>query len=157
MSENLLPQPIKHKFFTPGTIIITLIALNGLVFLAMRFIFGLGAVTNLNNQYPWGLWIGVDVAAGVALAAGGFVSAAMGHIFHIPFFKTGNTSRIAYGDAWVYICCIRRNGRYWPLVLYMASIDYVEWNFSFIRSRYMRYGIFNCALYRIPTNRCRKI
>jgi len=87
MSENLLPQPIKHKFFTPGTIIITLIALNGLVFLAMRFIFGLGAVTNLNNQYPWGLWIGVDVAAGVALAAGGFVSAAMGHIFHIPFLK----------------------------------------------------------------------
>ncbi len=87
MSENLLPQPIKHKFFTPGTIIIALIALNGLVFLAMRFIFGLGAVTNLNNQYPWGLWIGVDVAAGVALAAGGFVSAAMGHIFHIPFLK----------------------------------------------------------------------
>lgn len=87
MSENLLPQPIKYKFFTPGTIIITLVALNGLVFLAMRFLFGLGAVTNLDNQYPWGLWIGVDVAAGVALAAGGFVSAAMGHIFHIPFLK----------------------------------------------------------------------
>jgi len=87
MSENLLPQPIKFKFFTPGTIIIALIALNGLVFLALRFIYGLGAVTNLDNQYPWGLWIGVDVAAGVALAAGGFVSAAMGHIFHIPYLK----------------------------------------------------------------------
>ncbi len=87
MSEHLLPQPIKYKFFTPGTIIIALIALNGLVFLAMRFLYGMGAVTNLNNQYPWGLWIGVDVAAGVALAAGGFVSAAMGHIFHIPNLK----------------------------------------------------------------------
>lgn len=87
MSEHLLPQPIKYKFFTPGTIIIALIALNGLVFLALRFLYGLGAVTNLNNQYPWGLWIGVDVAAGVALAAGGFVSAAMGHIFHIPNLK----------------------------------------------------------------------
>lgn len=87
MSENLLPQPIKFKFFTPGTIIIALIALNGLVFLALRFIYGLGAVTNLDNQYPWGLWIGVDVAAGVALAAGGFVSAAMGHIFHNPYLK----------------------------------------------------------------------
>lgn len=87
MSEHLLPQPIKYKFFTPGTIIIALIALNGLVFLALRFIYGMGAVTNLNNQYPWGLWIGVDVAAGVALAAGGFVSAAMGHIFHIPNLK----------------------------------------------------------------------
>ncbi len=33
------------------------------------------------------MWIGVDVAAGVALAAGAFVSAAMGHIFHIPNLK----------------------------------------------------------------------
>lgn len=87
MSEHLLPQPIKYRFFTPGTIIVALIALNGLVFLALRFLYGMGAVTNLNNQYPWGLWIGVDVAAGVALAAGGFVSAAMGHIFHIPNLK----------------------------------------------------------------------
>ncbi|MGE5478808.1 MAG: NrfD/PsrC family molybdoenzyme membrane anchor subunit, partial [Chloroflexota bacterium] len=39
-------------------------------------------VTNLNQQYPWGIWIGIDVAAGVALAAGGFTSAALGHVFH---------------------------------------------------------------------------
>lgn len=82
MSELVVPQPVKHKFFTPGTIILTLLAINGLVFLAMRLIYGIGSVTNLSNQYPWGLWIGVDVAAGVALAAGGFTSAAIGHIFH---------------------------------------------------------------------------
>ncbi len=52
------------------------------MFLAGRFFFGLGAVTNLNNQYPWGLWIGVDVAAGVALAAGGFTTAALAHVMH---------------------------------------------------------------------------
>ena len=68
--------------FTTGVIVICLIALNGLIFLMGRFFFGLGAVTNLNNQYPWGLWIGVDVAAGVALAAGGFTTAALGHIMH---------------------------------------------------------------------------
>lgn len=76
------PVPIKHKFFTPGVIGLVIIALNGLVFLMGRFFFGIGAVTNLNNQYPWGLWIGVDVAAGVALAAGGFTTAALGHIMH---------------------------------------------------------------------------
>ena len=80
--ESVNPVPIKHKFFTPGVIVLILIALNGLVFLMGRFIFGLGAVTNLNNQYPWGLWIGVDVAAGVALAAGGFTTAALGHVMH---------------------------------------------------------------------------
>ncbi|MCX6154024.1 MAG: Ni/Fe-hydrogenase cytochrome b subunit [Candidatus Kapabacteria bacterium] len=77
-----LPSQVKFKFFTPGVIILCLFALNGLVFLAGRFLFGIGSVTNLNNFYPWGLWIGVDVAAGVALAAGGFTSAALGHVMH---------------------------------------------------------------------------
>lgn len=76
------PEPIKAKFLTPGVIAIIIIALNGLVFLAIRFIWGIGAVTNLDNYTPWGLWIGVDVAAGVALAAGGFTSAALGHVMH---------------------------------------------------------------------------
>lgn len=76
------PAPVKHKFLTPGVFILILLALNGLVFLALRFIYGLGAVTNLDNYTPWGLWIGVDVGAGVALAAGGFTSAALGHIIH---------------------------------------------------------------------------
>lgn len=80
--EHPIPKPINYKFFTPGVIIVSLIALNGIVFILMRFLFGIGSVTNLNNQYPWGLWIGVDVAAGVALAAGGFMSAALGHILH---------------------------------------------------------------------------
>jgi Ni/Fe-hydrogenase subunit HybB-like protein len=80
--DSVNPAPIKYKFFTPGVIVLIIIALNGLVFLMGRFIFGLGAVTNLNNQYPWGLWIGVDVAAGVALAAGGFTTAALGHVMH---------------------------------------------------------------------------
>ncbi len=77
------PMPLTtKKFFTLGTIILTAVALHGIVFLLGRFVFGLGAVTNLTNYYPWGLWIGVDVAAGVALAAGGFTSAALGHIMH---------------------------------------------------------------------------
>jgi Ni/Fe-hydrogenase subunit HybB-like protein len=78
----LRPEPVKWRFFTPGVIILIIIALNGLVFLAVRFFSGLGAVTNLDNNTPWGLWIGVDVAAGVALAAGGFTSAALVYIFH---------------------------------------------------------------------------
>lgn len=83
----MIPAPVKHKFLTPGVIVLILIALNGLVFLAVRFISGIGAVTNLDNYTPWGLWIGVDVAAGVALAAGGFTSAALGHVIHREHYK----------------------------------------------------------------------
>ena len=82
------PAPLKLKFFTPGVMVLVLIAINGLVFLAIRFISGIGAVTNLDNYTPWGLWIGVDVAAGVALAAGGFTSAALGHVIHREHYHT---------------------------------------------------------------------
>lgn len=80
--EGINPVPVKRKFFTPGVIILCILALNAIVFLAIRFFYGIGAVTNLNNQYPWGIWIGIDVAAGVALAAGGFTTAALGHVMH---------------------------------------------------------------------------
>jgi Ni/Fe-hydrogenase subunit HybB-like protein len=70
------------RFFTPGVIVLVVLAVNGLAFLLGRFLFGIGAVTNLSNQYPWGIWIAIDVAAGVALAAGGFTTAALGHVMH---------------------------------------------------------------------------
>ncbi|MFH0908847.1 MAG: Ni/Fe-hydrogenase cytochrome b subunit [bacterium] len=76
------PVPIRAKFLTPGVMVLLLLAAAGLAVLAWRFLFGLGAVTNLSNQYPWGLWIGLDVAAGVALAAGGFTTAALAHVMH---------------------------------------------------------------------------
>ena len=82
MRQITKPTLINKKFFTPGVIILALLTLNGLIFLAIRFIWGIGAATHLNNQYPWGIWIGIDVAAGVALAAGGFTTAALGHVMH---------------------------------------------------------------------------
>jgi len=48
-----------------------------------RFTRGLGATTNLTDSTPWGFWIGFDVMAGVALAAGGFVMAAVVYIFRV--------------------------------------------------------------------------
>lgn len=74
--------PIRTNFFSFGTKIVTLIAVAGLATFLYRFFAGLGAVTNLDNQYPWGIWIAIDVASGVALAAGGFTTAALADIFH---------------------------------------------------------------------------
>lgn len=83
MDFLMKPALLKDKkFITPGVIILILLAANAIVFLAFRFFAGLGSMTNLNNQNPWGIWIAIDVASGVALAAGGFTSAALGHIIH---------------------------------------------------------------------------
>ena len=49
----------------------------------VRYLAGLGVTTALSDRTPWGLWIGFDVMAGVALAAGGFVIAAAVHGFHL--------------------------------------------------------------------------
>jgi len=53
----------------------------------VRFYYGLGASTNLSDQFPWGIWIGFDILCGVGLAAGGFTLAATVHIFNIKTFK----------------------------------------------------------------------
>jgi Ni/Fe-hydrogenase subunit HybB-like protein len=52
-----------------------------------RFAFGLGAATNLSDEFPWGLWIGFDVMTGVGLAAGGFTISGLTYIFNIKKFK----------------------------------------------------------------------
>jgi Ni/Fe-hydrogenase subunit HybB-like protein len=49
----------------------------------VRFRHGLGASTNLSDQFPWGLWIGFDVMCGVMLAAGGFTLTAAVEILNI--------------------------------------------------------------------------
>lgn len=82
--EKAIPMSgnAKVPFLTPGVWVLIVLALGGIAVLAVRLIYGLGAVTNLDSNYPWGLWIGVDVASGVALAAGGFTTAFLAHIFH---------------------------------------------------------------------------
>lgn len=59
----------------------------GLGVMAVRFVYGIGAVTNLSDDFPWGIWIGFDVMGGVALAAGAFVIAATVHVFGIHRYE----------------------------------------------------------------------
>ena len=60
------------KLMSGGTGLLLIFIALGAAAAVMRLTKGLGAVTNLSDSYPWGLWIGFDVMAGVALAAGGF-------------------------------------------------------------------------------------
>ncbi|MFC1627634.1 NrfD/PsrC family molybdoenzyme membrane anchor subunit [Gemmatimonadota bacterium] len=63
----------KGKVLTPFNVISGVIILLGVVLLVIRFATGLGSITNLSQDYPWGLWIGFDVVTGVAFAGGAFV------------------------------------------------------------------------------------
>jgi Ni/Fe-hydrogenase subunit HybB-like protein len=81
------PRPIQQSLATPGVFVLLGLMAIGLGVAAYRFLFGLSSTTNLDQQHPWGLWIAIDVATGVALAAGGFTTAALAHIFHREHYE----------------------------------------------------------------------
>jgi Ni/Fe-hydrogenase subunit HybB-like protein len=64
-----------------------IILLAGAYSTLVRFFGGLGAATNLSDEFPWGLWIGFDVLCGVGLAAGGFTLAGIVYIFNVKRFE----------------------------------------------------------------------
>lgn len=63
----------KGKPFTPFNIIAVPIIFTGAILVIYRLFMGLGAVTNLSQDFPWGIWIGFDVMTGVAFAGGAYV------------------------------------------------------------------------------------
>ncbi|MFH1075323.1 MAG: hypothetical protein V1753_00520, partial [Pseudomonadota bacterium] len=65
-----------------------IIILTGIVLTVMRFGFGLKSVTNLDDNNPWGIWIGFDLLCGVALAAGGYVTSAACYIFGLKRYHS---------------------------------------------------------------------
>lgn len=70
----------KRPLITPFNVISGAIMLLGAVLLVIRFTRGLGSITNLSQNYPWGLWIGFDVITGVAFAGGAYVITFMVYI-----------------------------------------------------------------------------
>ncbi len=63
----------RGKIFTPFNVISFPIILLGLVLIVIRLARGLGSVTNLSQEFPWGIWIGFDVMVGVAFAGGAYI------------------------------------------------------------------------------------
>jgi Ni/Fe-hydrogenase subunit HybB-like protein len=66
-----------------------LLALAGIAFaIAMlRYANGIGAISNLNNSYPWAFWISFDLFTGVAISSGGFIMAGSVYILQLKQFK----------------------------------------------------------------------
>ncbi|MFH1119850.1 MAG: NrfD/PsrC family molybdoenzyme membrane anchor subunit [Bacteroidota bacterium] len=73
----------KGRWLTPFNIVSIPIILLGLVLIVIRFWKGIGAITNLSQEIPWGLWIGFDVVTGVAFAGGAYVITFMVYILNM--------------------------------------------------------------------------
>jgi Ni/Fe-hydrogenase subunit HybB-like protein len=85
LSGELKPR---GKFLTPFNIISIPVMVLGLVLIVIRFWKGLGAITNLTQEVPWGLWIGFDVVTGVAFAGGAYVLTFMVYILNMQKYHS---------------------------------------------------------------------
>lgn len=77
----------KGPIFSPFNIISFPIMMLGLVIIFLRFKNGIGSVTNLSQDVPWGLWIGFDVVTGVAFAGGAYILVFMVNILNLKKYK----------------------------------------------------------------------
>lgn len=72
----------QKRRFPWGISILTTLVILGLIPMIIRYINGLGYISNLSDGRPWGFWISFDLYCGVALAAGGFTLAGWIYLFN---------------------------------------------------------------------------
>jgi Ni/Fe-hydrogenase subunit HybB-like protein len=65
-------QPVGGKIITRPFMVLSVLFMIAAAILLARFVLGLGPVTNLNDGYPWGIWIVIDVMIGTAFGCAGY-------------------------------------------------------------------------------------
>ncbi len=112
------PVPLGGKLLTPVTAVLGALSLAAALVLVARFIYGLGAVTNLSDGFPWGIWIAYDVVVGSALACGGYTMAIMVYIFnkgeYHPLVRPALLASL-FGYTLAAVSVVFDLGRYWNI------------------------------------------
>jgi Ni/Fe-hydrogenase subunit HybB-like protein len=85
MKANITIHPRLRIGLLPAILI--LLAGIAFVFAIWRFIFGIGAISNLSNSYPWGFWVSFDLFTGIAISSGAFVLASIVYLFELEEFR----------------------------------------------------------------------
>ena len=99
-----------------GTILTLGLVVTAIVFIVIRFVYGLGAIANINDGYPWGWWVGFGVMSFISIGACGFTMALMADVlgFHKfePFVRPTMVLGLLFYISYVVILCIEI-GRPW--------------------------------------------
>ncbi len=84
-------ERLRAPLVTPFTTVLGLLALVAGYFIVQRFIYGIGAVANVNAGYPWGIWVVIDIVIGTAIGCGGLAMALLIYVFnkgeHSPLMR----------------------------------------------------------------------
>lgn len=74
--------PVGGKLITKPFMVLAMLFMLAAAILLTRFIFGLGSVTYLNDGYPWGIWIVIDVMIGTAFGCAGYAIALLVYVLN---------------------------------------------------------------------------
>jgi len=111
-------QPLGGRLFTPTFLFCLLFFIIALFLLAKRFMYGLGAVTNMSDGYPWGLWIAFDVVVGTAFGCGGYAMALLIYVFnkgeYHPLIRPALMTSL-FGYSLAGLAVFIDVGRYWQM------------------------------------------
>jgi Ni/Fe-hydrogenase subunit HybB-like protein len=130
-SQAQAHAPVGGELWTrPFRVLVAIAALGGVMAL-WRVVAGLGAVSNLNDGYPWGLWISFDVVTGTALGCGGYAVALLVYIlnrgeYHALVRPAILTSLLGYGLAVLAVTIDL--GRFWAL--WKVPVFFWRWSHS---------------------------
>ncbi len=109
-------QPLGGRVLTGPFCFFLVIFVVGVYFAIQRFTYGLGAVSNMNDGYPWGIWIALDVVVGTALACGGYTMALLTYAFnrgeYHPMVRPALLTSL-FGYSLAGISVMIDIGRYW--------------------------------------------
>lgn len=73
---------------TPANYLTAVILCIGVILTILRFTLGIGGISNLDDNNPWGIWIAFDLLCGVALAAGGYTTSAACYLFGLKRYHS---------------------------------------------------------------------
>ncbi len=111
-------KPIKGKIFTLPFFILLILSVIAIPFIVKRFMYGLGAVSNLSDGYPWGMWIVYDVVTGTAIACGGYAMAILVYVFnkgqYHPLVRSALLASM-FGYTLASVSIFFDVGRYWQM------------------------------------------
>ena len=113
-----------RSLITPFNIVAAVILAIGVPVLIYRFAAGLGAATNLSQEYPWGIWIGFDMMTGVVMAAGGFTIGASVQLLGLKDFHAIERPAILtafLGYVMAIIGLLADLGRPWNIVMALVN------------------------------------
>jgi Ni/Fe-hydrogenase subunit HybB-like protein len=130
-SHDLVHAPVGGKLMTRSYRWLLALTALGAAVLVWRLLGGLGAVANLNNGYPWGLWVSFDIVVGTALGCGGYAVAILVYIlnrghYHPLVRPAVLTSLLGYGLAGLAVCIDL--GRWWEI--WKVPVFFWRWTHS---------------------------